>query len=42
MANNNTPILSDRDVPPVRAGFSAKKSLKTGMKFGIGTVKTGL
>ena len=35
-------IWSDRDVPPVRAGFSMKNSLKTGMKFEKIKVKTGL
>ena len=28
-------IRPDRDVPPVRAGFSAINSLKTGLKFAI-------
>ena len=36
-----SPILTDRDVPPVRPGFSAKNPLKAGMKFPRKTVKPG-
>ena len=36
------PVWSDRDVPPVRAGFSSKISLKPGIKIAKIKVKTGL
>ena len=36
-----SPIWADRDVPPGRAGFWAKNSLKTGLSFPKSSVKAG-